>query len=244
MTRTLRKADRVSDDLMARIVRRDLKVGSILPKEAELAEEYGVNRGVIREAIKLLEVHRLVQPRRRRGTEVLDPMNSLSPELLRTMLCGAGAGLDLAVLRDLLEIRAAIDVQMCSLAAQRHCDADLAALEACLDQMEASLDDSKAFALAISRLALALAKATQNRIFIMLVHWHEQVRGELAPVIDQVRRPSLPLLQGMRLLVDTVRAGDHEAVARLVQTFHSWATPILLETAARQLQQDPSQESD
>ena len=60
--RTPRKADRVADDLLRRIVAGEHTVGSILPREAELAEEYEVNRSVVREAIKLLEVHRLVRP--------------------------------------------------------------------------------------------------------------------------------------------------------------------------------------
>src|SRR5688572_11597010 len=81
-----RKADRVSRDLLGRIVSGDLPVGSILPKEDELAEHYQVNRSVIREAIKLLEVHRLVRPVRRRGTEVLSPLSSMSPEVLRALL--------------------------------------------------------------------------------------------------------------------------------------------------------------
>lgn len=81
-----RKADRVAQDLLRRIVAGEVEVGSLLPKEAELAEAHGVNRSVIREAIKLLEVHRLVRPIRRRGTEVLDPMASMSPEVLRAML--------------------------------------------------------------------------------------------------------------------------------------------------------------
>ena len=71
---SLRKADQVASDLISRIVTGELPVGSILPREEDLADEYRVNRSVVREAGKLLQVHRLVEPRRRRGTEVLDPM--------------------------------------------------------------------------------------------------------------------------------------------------------------------------
>jgi len=69
-----RKADRVAHDLLRRIVSGELPVGSLLPREDELAARYQVNRSVIREAVKLLEVHRLVRPVRRRGTEVLSPL--------------------------------------------------------------------------------------------------------------------------------------------------------------------------
>ncbi|MCA9850550.1 MAG: FadR family transcriptional regulator, partial [Dehalococcoidia bacterium] len=109
----------VSRDLLEQIVRGDLAVGSLLPREAELAAAYGVNRSVVREAIKLLEVHRLVRPTRRLGTVVLDPMASLTPEVLRAMLVrrdAEGARVDVTVLAGLLEIRAGLDVQMAALA--------------------------------------------------------------------------------------------------------------------------------
>ena len=54
-----RKADTIAEDLLERIVARDFAVGSVLPKEAELADHYDVARSVVREAIKLLEVHEL-----------------------------------------------------------------------------------------------------------------------------------------------------------------------------------------
>ncbi|MCA9605115.1 MAG: FadR family transcriptional regulator, partial [Myxococcales bacterium] len=112
MSSTGRKADRVADDLLRQIVGGTLEIGSLLPKEAELAAEYGVNRSVIREAIKLLEVHRLVRPIKRRGTEVLDPLASVSPEVLQAMMVPAPGRIDRERLRDYLEIRATLDVQM------------------------------------------------------------------------------------------------------------------------------------
>ena len=77
-----RKADRVAGDLVRRIVGGALEVGELLPKEAELADDYGVNRSVVREAVKQLEVHRLVKPIRRKGTEVLDPLCSPSADVI------------------------------------------------------------------------------------------------------------------------------------------------------------------
>src|SRR5688572_16140682 len=114
-----RKADRVARDLLGRIVGGELAVGTLLPKEDELAAQFGVNRSVIREAIKLLEVHRLVRPIRRRGTEVLSPLSSMSPEVLRAMLSPRAGVIDRRVLGGFLEIRAALDVQMTGLAAER-----------------------------------------------------------------------------------------------------------------------------
>src|SRR5258707_525212 len=137
----VRKADTVAEDVMRRIVRGDWPVGSTLPREDELATLYGVNRGVVREAIKLLEVHRLVRPVRRRGTEVLDPLRSLSPEVLRALLVPEPGKIDRRVLEGLLEVRAELDVKMSVLAAKRRTKADLDRLDAALEQAKAALGD-------------------------------------------------------------------------------------------------------
>ena len=83
------KADSVSADILRKIVRGDLKTGALLPKAEMLAVDYGVNRSVVREALKSLEVQNLVQPRRRRGTEVLDPATSLSARRLISVIASS-----------------------------------------------------------------------------------------------------------------------------------------------------------
>ena len=169
-----RKADRVADDLLRSIVRGEVEVGSLLPKEAELAERYGVNRSVVREAIKLLEVHRLVRPIRRRGTEVLDPMRSVSPEVLRAMMTPASGRVDREVFRDFLEIRASLDVQMSTLAAARRTDEDVAILEGHLARLKDALHDRARYDVCSEALTRAVARATHNRIFEWVRGWESR----------------------------------------------------------------------
>src|SRR5688572_25376961 len=130
-----RKADDVAHDLMSRIVSGDIEVGSLLPRESDLAASYGVNRSVVREANKLLEVHRLVRPTRRRGTEVLDPLASVTPAVLRAMLADDRGRIDVAMLGEFLELRAFLDARMSALAAARRDDADLAAMDAVVSRL-------------------------------------------------------------------------------------------------------------
>jgi DNA-binding FadR family transcriptional regulator len=233
MTIATRKADLVADDLMRRIVRGEVPVGSLLPRENELAERYGVNRGVIREAIKLLEVHRLVRPQRRRGTEVLDPITSLSPEVLRTMLSPQPGEVHEGLLRDLLELRGWIDAEMAGLAARRRTEQDLLAFERCLAELAGAQEDPTRYGTGIFRLALVMARATHNRLFEMLMHWNGRVVADLGHVFQPVRSPSDNHLQGLHLLVELIRAQDEPAVRELVAGFHEWSTPQVLERARR-----------
>jgi DNA-binding FadR family transcriptional regulator len=230
-----RKADRVSRDLLARIVSGELPVGSLLPKEDELAERYQVNRSVVREAIKLLEVHRLVRPVRRRGTEVLSPLASMSPEVLRAMLNPRPHVVDRQVLAGLLEIRAGLDVQMVGLAAERRSRPDLAAMDAALAALATALEHragAAAYFAAADQLSLAMARATKNPLFEMLSAWNRMVVTDLDELFVLVRAPGEAHLAALSMLVDRIRERDADGARKLVRTFHDWATPRLLAAAA------------
>lgn len=222
----------MAQDLLRRIVAGEVEVGSLLPKEAELAEAHGVNRSVIREAIKLLEVHRLVRPIRRRGTEVLDPMASMSPEVLRAMLVPSSGQVDREVLADFLEVRAALDVQMTMLAAERRTEADLARLDAGLERLRDALHDRPRYDHRSALLTREIARAAHNRIFEMMLSWHQTVATDLSDIFRVVRPANEPHLQGLTLMVDLIRRREAEQVRALVTAFHEWATPRLLAAAA------------
>jgi DNA-binding FadR family transcriptional regulator len=220
----------VAHDLLTQVVWGEIAVGSVLPRESELAARYAVNRSVVREAVKLLEVHRLVQPARRRGTVVLDPLQSLSPEVLRAMLRRPDGTIDRRVLAGLLEIRSALDVQMTTLAATRRTDEDLAALETLVGALRAA--PHEAFARARRELPLLIARATQNPIFEMLAHWNDLVVRDLDEIFASVQPPRTAYVQGVALLVDLLRRREVESVRSVVQAFHAWVTPRLLAAAA------------
>jgi len=227
-----RKADRVAGDLLTRIVGGDLDVGTILPKENELADAFAVNRSVVREAVKLLEVHRLVRPVRRRGTEVLDPLASLSPEVLRCMLRPPGGPIDRSVLRDLLEVRTDLDTQMCGLAAERRTEADLAKMDQGTADVREALHRGSGYVEAVDALSLAMSRATHNRIFEMLAHWNRLVTTDLVDVFHATRPASTAYVDGLMLIVELVRQQDAEQARAVVRAYHEWATPRLLVAAA------------
>jgi DNA-binding FadR family transcriptional regulator len=229
----VRKADRLADEILRRIVSGELPVGSILPREDELAASHGVNRSVVREAVKLLEVHRLVHPVRKRGTEVLNPYASMSPEVLRAMLTPSPGLYDRRVLEGLLEIRANLDVMMYGLAAARRTAADLGAMDAALVAMADALaaKDPIDYLARADTLLLAIARSTRNPMFEMLSAWNRVVLRELEPIALGVRSMSAPHLQALTALVEKVRKKDVEGARALVTAFHEWATPRLLAAA-------------
>ena len=63
-------SDQVADALGRSIASGERAPGSFLPTEAELLEEFGTSRTVLREAVKMLTAKGLIDTRPRRGTMV------------------------------------------------------------------------------------------------------------------------------------------------------------------------------
>lgn len=224
-----RKADRVAEDLLRRVVSGQVAIGSVLPKEAELAAHYAVNRSVVREAVKQLEAHRLVHPIKKRGTVVLDPLQSSSPDVVRALLEPSPGVYDEAALAEMLEVRAALDVEMTALAAERRDDDDLAAMQTIVSELREALGDHGRYAALMDKMALATARATKNRLYQMLVHWHRRMRADEAdPIRILMRMATETHLQGVMHLVELVRAQDVKQARAFVRAVHEWATPRLL----------------
>lgn len=81
-----------------------IKPGSRLPSEAGLAEQLGVGRNSVREAIKVLSAYGIVDQRRTGGTFVYNRFNPkiLNP-LIYGIVIGDSANEDLISLREILE---------------------------------------------------------------------------------------------------------------------------------------------
>ncbi|QDZ16325.1 FadR/GntR family transcriptional regulator [Humibacter ginsenosidimutans] len=113
-----------------------LSPGDRLPPEKELSETLGLSRSSLREAVKALEVIRVLDVRRGDGTYV----TSLEPRLLLEALSFV---VDLHDDRSVLEIfgvRRILEPSATRLAAGRISDEQLDALSALVDQADAAAD--------------------------------------------------------------------------------------------------------
>lgn len=118
------------------IVSGELAPGSRLPPEKDLAERLGLSRSSMREAVKALEVIRVLDVRRGDGTYV----TSLEPKLLLEAISFV---VDLQGDDSLLEIfavRRVLETHATSLAAQRATAEDVAALAAEIGSVDAEAD--------------------------------------------------------------------------------------------------------
>src|SRR2546430_10697513 len=123
-----RVAEEIVSQLRGLILRGEYAVGDKLPPERKLAEELGVNRASLREAIKSLEHMGLVKTRQGDGTRVLDFMQTAGVELVSHLIPVDGKP-NLDVLKDVLEFRRWFGREAARLAAERHTPEDLKKLD-------------------------------------------------------------------------------------------------------------------
>jgi GntR family transcriptional repressor for pyruvate dehydrogenase complex len=112
--------DRVFEQLAAEIVAGDYPVGSAIPSERELSEMLGVNRHVVREAVKRLEQVGLLRGMHGGRTTVLDYRRSAGLDVL-ALLAEHARELEplLPLLIAALEMRAGIGADVARLCAER-----------------------------------------------------------------------------------------------------------------------------
>lgn len=125
-------ADRLFGTIASGILEGAYPVGSNLPPERQLAEEHGINRHVVREAIKRAEQIGLVESRQGGGTRVLEFEQTAGLDALALLAEYANGDLAGAKLwRAGLEMRAAIGTdlaRLCALRADRQIKQELVSI--------------------------------------------------------------------------------------------------------------------
>ena len=103
-----------------------MKPGDQLPPERELAQQFGVSRTAVREAVKALHEKGLVEAYPGRGTFITDGTSySMRQSLDRMLKVGQAEGSGL-----LAEVREILEPEIAALAATRADDEDLASIPA------------------------------------------------------------------------------------------------------------------
>lgn len=186
-----------------------LKPGDKLPPERELAEIFGVSRSSVRDAIRVLEVQGLVEPRHGDGTVVREiPID----RLVRPLADAVSAGKD--QLADLFDMRKMLEPPLARAAAFRATDEDVRALEQIVERQtqrvragELALEDDNEF-------HYRIAAAAKNQVVL-------RTMDILMDLLRDSRTRSLQgpgraekSLDGHRRILDAITRRDPEAAAQ------------------------------
>ena len=200
---------RVTRTLGRRVVRADQETTPIIfPSEGELCAQLGVSRTILREALKVLADKGMVEVRPRSGMRSLprSKWKALDPDILAWQ---SEENPDGQFLRELCEIRLAIEPTAAGFAAVRATAEDIAAIEAAFERRvaaaDASLEEFIELELGLHR---SIISASHNRLFRYLSEAiHEPFRVALFYTMRSaaVRSLETPAHQD---LVDAIRRRD------------------------------------
>jgi len=141
-----------------------LKPGDQLPPERELAEQFGVSRTAVREAVKTLREKGLVEAYPGRGTFITDGSSNTMRQSLHRMMRSGNEGFAF-----LAEVREILEPEIAALATTRADQENLAAMKEQVEVMDASKTDPDAYIEADLDFHLALAEAAGNPIILSLI---------------------------------------------------------------------------
>jgi GntR family transcriptional regulator, transcriptional repressor for pyruvate dehydrogenase complex len=147
------------------ILTRALKPGDQLPAERDLAEQFGVSRTAVREAIKALREKGLVEAYTGRGTFITNERSqAIRQSLDRIIKINQAEGF-----LQLAEIRAILEPEISAMAAGRSDEQHLATMREAVAVMDDARQDPDAFIEADLDFHLALAEAAGNQIILSLI---------------------------------------------------------------------------
>lgn len=201
----------VLDTIGQRIVDGALAAGAVVRPE-EVADEFGVSRSVVREALRVLQSLGLVEPRQRVGTQVLGIMSweLLAPTVIRWR--GASPSY-FDQQRELLELRLGVEPVAATLAAGTPgADAVLAAATDMLDAC--GREDSRAYLEADVRFHRALLTASGNAVFAHFAGTVEALlRTRTSESRDTITRWTRDAARRHEVVGQALVAGDGPAAA-------------------------------
>jgi GntR family transcriptional repressor for pyruvate dehydrogenase complex len=164
VVQTSRLYQQIVQQIEESILKGDLNEGEQLPAERDLAQQFGVSRTAVREALKTLREKGLVEAYAGRGTFVTnEAARSARHTLDRVIRRGASEG---AV--HLVEVREILEPEIAALAA-RHANEDArSAMHEAMIVMDAALD-AEGFIEGDLDFHLALAEAAGNPFILSLI---------------------------------------------------------------------------
>lgn len=159
-------SSRVAGELERLILQNHLAIGARLPSERDLADQFGVSRTVVREAVRTLIAKGLLEVKAGSGTVVRQLTSASAVESMSRLLASQSARFDYGHVN---EVRRVLEVEIAGLAAQRRTADDLQALTNILTQAQQNLGDPETFVHTDIAFHEALARATHNDLFLIIL---------------------------------------------------------------------------
>jgi fatty acid metabolism transcriptional regulator FadR len=223
----LRRSDGVFQQLRSRILGGALARGERLPNERNLADTFEVNRTSVREAVKRLEYLGLVEVRHGHGTFVKGVWESSSLEVIEALLRDPRT-VTLDLLRQILEFRRHITIQVVELAARNHSDEQLERARLLLSkEQDEGTNPARALTLDVE-LNHLLGEATGNLMYQLVSNLFTKLLHRLGPFYYNESRDFSRSLETHRQLLDAIEARDPGGARRVLEQILDYSESAII----------------
>ncbi|MDE2110155.1 MAG: FadR family transcriptional regulator [Alphaproteobacteria bacterium] len=198
---------RIVQDLGVAVVSGKYSTKNPFPVEAELCEQYGASRSVLREAVKMLTAKGLLSARPRQGTWVQpeENWNLLDPDVLRWLM---ERKFSFSLLREFTQVRLAVEPKAAALASVVAGTREKAAIKAAIERMAASErgeDDSLSSDIAFH---VAILSASGNRFYTQLRKLTETALRFSIRMTNRYKGVHRASVRDHKKISDAILAGD------------------------------------
>jgi len=237
---TTSAAQQIAEQIRAGILRGQLPPGHRLPSESDLAAEYAVSRGTIRETMKLLSATQLVEATRGAGGGTfvrLPEPDSAAAAMSDTLSLWFNAGST-----SLGEVNAArewIERGCLKMAVRNAQDDDLAAIRDAVEAMEApgiGMDDMLALDIDFH---VAISRAAHNAVLELAMNAVHLVRPYSNTMLVPLLRIAT-IAEQHRAIYEAISARDEAAAERAFEAHMAHLGDVLEQALADQRAEDVS----
>jgi len=229
-------SQRIAQEIISDISRRDWPVGQLLGTESELMAKYKVSRATLAEAVRQVERHGVAVMKRgpRGGLTITAPAATALSHTISTYLELSDVSID-----EQFEAWRIIEVHACGVAARHISPEGVAALRDRLARIDEAEDPLEYLRRCLA-VRIAIADSTGNpalalflRVLVRILGWHvriqtlpvnfgdaQQIRQDLGKIVEAIAVGDCAVAQGVaRMDLTTRRAG----VQRLIDEGHAIA---------------------
>ena len=204
-----RVAEEVADRVRTLILDGTFPQGQPLPSERVLTERFGVSRGSIRDALRMLETIGLIETQHGRGTF---PRELTVDRLVAPLASMMTFQHDLQ--DELMDVRRMFEPAVARAAATRATDEDFAELQRILDAQQRKLKKGQSAIVEDTAFHAALARSTRNRVVVSLMATLNDLLVESRKLtLKQKGRPAKSI-EGHEAVVAALRRRDAEGAAQ------------------------------
>lgn len=166
----------VLQSLLGKILSGQLKPGEWLPAERDMAEQMGVSRSSLHQAILSLNSRGFLRIVPRRGTMVIDYRKHPTPQSLETLMSYDSTELDYSLFDDMMSARVWLETECVRRACTNIYESTMLEMQQLIDEMKEQSSDLSDL---VYRFHYQLTQASGNSIYSMIFRGFEPIIRKL-----------------------------------------------------------------